>query len=194
MEATEWLKLLSKWVNWRSKGQREAERDEIEGKSRDTSLDKEKTSSCKIEGKEKSKRVDIGKVKERIFLRWLWSWRNRKQDHLPRKKGDGDLGRALSIRNMRDFIPFSLPLSFSYPLSFLFLLCSLLSFFVILLIISLYFSPFLSFFLTSVLFPHKFFSTPFCLFLPSFPSLCHFSISLSIEKNVKVVHLIYFNS
>lgn len=68
MEATEWLKLLSKWVNWRSKGQREAERDEIEGKSRDTSLDKEKTTSCKIEGKEKSKRVEIGKVKERGFF------------------------------------------------------------------------------------------------------------------------------
>ena len=69
----EWLKLLSKWVNWRSKDQREAERDEIEGKSRDTSLEKEKTSSSKIEGKEKSKRVEIGKVKEKGFF---WDGRN----------------------------------------------------------------------------------------------------------------------
>ena len=82
MEATECLKLLSKWVNWRSKGQREAERDEIEGKSRDTSLKKEKTSSSKIEGKEKSKRVEIGKVKERGFF---WDGREKEGGWEPQK-------------------------------------------------------------------------------------------------------------
>ena len=40
----------------------------LKGKSRDTSLEKEMTSSSKIEGKEKSKRVEIGKVKEKGFF------------------------------------------------------------------------------------------------------------------------------
>lgn len=172
----EWLKLLSKWVNWRSKDQREAERDEIEGKSRDTSLEKEKTSSSKIEGKEKSKRVEIGKVNESFFLRWSWSWRNRKQDHLPRKNGDGDLRRALSIRNMRDF-SFSFPLSFSYPLSFL----SLSPLFP-----SVFLYNFSHYF--PLLFPLPFLLSHFCLisalilfhsFLP-LPLFTFFSFSLSL--------------